>query len=114
MFQLIITHPNIALRPPSLQERFFRVDGDILFMEFLHPKSEGENKIILLLLVAQNQATYAICYEWDANVLRNSFPRVTKRLLPFEDRLPTMVIPLTKTSSFMLVTTNSMAVYKNR
>lgn len=84
-------------------------------MEFLYPRSEGENKIILLLLVAQSQITHAICYEWDANIpLRNAPPRVTRRLLPFEDRLPTMVIPLTKTSSFMLVTPSSMAVYKNR
>lgn len=57
----------------------------------------------------------AICYEWDANVLlRNAPPRITKRLLPLEDRLPTMVVPLTKTSSFMLVTTDSMSLYKNR
>lgn len=99
----------------SLQERFFRVDGDILSMEFLHPKSEEENRIILLLLVAKNQLTHAICYEWDANILlRNATPRVTKRLLPSEDRLPTMVIPLTKTSSFMLVATGSVSVYRNR
>lgn len=84
-------------------------------MEFLHPKSEEENRIILLLLVAKNQLTHAICYEWNANILlRNTTPRVTKRLLPFEDRLPTMVIPLTKTSSFMLVATGSVSVYRNR
>lgn len=112
---LPLSLPRMGLTSLPLQERFFRVDGDILFMEFLYPKSEGENKIILLLLVAQNQITHAICYEWDANIpIRNAPPRVTRRLLPFEDRLPTMVIPLTKTSSFMLVTPSSMAVYKNR
>lgn len=84
-------------------------------MEFLHPKSEEQNRIILLLLVSRNQFTHAICYEWDANVmLRNATPRITKRILQPEDRLPTMVIPLTKTSSFMLVATGSVSVYRNR
>ncbi|KAE8147869.1 mono-functional DNA-alkylating methyl methanesulfonate N-term-domain-containing protein [Aspergillus avenaceus] len=100
---------------PIAEERFFRVDGDILFMEFLYPRPEDNCKIILLLLVAQDQLTHAICYEWDANEnLRQASPTMSKRMLPFEDRLPTMLIPLTKTSSFMLVTTTAMAVYKNR
>ncbi|KAF7597096.1 hypothetical protein BBP40_010570 [Aspergillus hancockii] len=100
---------------PIAEERFFRVDGDIIFMEFLYPRPEDDSKILLLLLVAQDQITHAICYEWDAKEpLRQASPIVTKRLLPFEDRLPTMLIPLTKTSSFMLVTTTAMSVYKNR
>ncbi|PLB55192.1 hypothetical protein P170DRAFT_346566 [Aspergillus steynii IBT 23096] len=100
---------------PIAEERFFRVDGDIIFMEFLYPKSDDGGKVILLLLVAQEHTTHAICYEWDANEpLRQASPRVTKKLLPVEDRLPTMLIPLTKTSSFMLITTTSMAVYRSR
>ncbi|RMZ40289.1 hypothetical protein AFCA_003897 [Aspergillus flavus] len=100
---------------PISEERFFRVDGDIIFMEFLYPRPEDDGKILLLLLVAHDQITHAICYEWDASEhLRQASPIVTKRLLPPEDRLPTMLIPLTKTSSFMLVTTSTMAVYKNR
>ncbi|PWY82939.1 hypothetical protein BO70DRAFT_361857 [Aspergillus heteromorphus CBS 117.55] len=100
---------------PIAEERFFRVEGDIIAMEFLYPKSEDGDKIILLLLVAQDQATHAVCYEWNANEsLRQATPRVTKKRLPSEDRLPTMLIPLTKTSSFMLVTTTSMAVYQNK
>lgn len=100
---------------PITEERFFRVEGDILFMEFLYPKAEDGDKIILLLLVSQNQVTQAICYEWHADeTIRQASPRITKRFLPPEDTLPTMLIPLTKTSSFMLITTTSMAVYKNR
>jgi hypothetical protein len=84
-------------------------------MEFLYPKPEDGDKIILLLLVSQDQVTQAICYEWHADeTIRQVSPRITKRFLPPEDTLPTMLIPLTKTSSFMLITTTSMAVYKNR
>ncbi|PYI04960.1 thermotolerance protein [Aspergillus sclerotiicarbonarius CBS 121057] len=100
---------------PIAEERFFRVEGDIIAMEFLYPKSEDGDKIILLLLVAQDHLTHAVCYEWDANEsLRQATPRVTRKVLPLEDRLPTMLIPLTKTSSFLLVTTTSMAVYQNK
>lgn len=84
-------------------------------MEFLYPKSEDGDKIILLLLVSHNQTTHAVCYEWNAcQTLRQSHPRVTKKKLPPEDRLPTMMIPLTKASSFMLVTTTAMTIYKNK
>ncbi|PYI00154.1 hypothetical protein BO71DRAFT_436950 [Aspergillus ellipticus CBS 707.79] len=100
---------------PIAEERFFRVEGDIIAMEFLYPKAEDGDRIILLLLVAQDQVTHAVCYEWNANdSLRQATPRVTRKILPLEDRLPTMLIPVTKTSSFMLVTTTSMTVYQNK
>jgi len=83
-------------------------------MDFLYPKSEDEDRIILLLLVSKDHITEAICYDWDASEsLRHARPRVTARSLPPEDRLPTILVPLTKATSFMLVTPVSMAVYKN-
>ncbi|GAD92744.1 conserved hypothetical protein [Paecilomyces variotii No. 5] len=99
---------------PISEERFFRVDGDILFMDFLYPKAEDDDRIILLLLVSKNQSTQAVCYDWEATgSLRQARPRVTTRSLPAEDRLPTILVPLTKATSFMLITTVSMAVYRN-
>ncbi|KAL4779616.1 mono-functional DNA-alkylating methyl methanesulfonate N-term-domain-containing protein [Aspergillus varians] len=100
---------------PVAEERFFRLEGDIIFMEFLYPRPEDGDKIILLLLVSHDQTTHAVCYEWNAQqTLRQSHPRVTRKSLPPEDRLPTMMIPLTKASSFMLVTTTAMTIYKNK
>ncbi|KAL3432396.1 mono-functional DNA-alkylating methyl methanesulfonate N-term-domain-containing protein [Aspergillus tetrazonus] len=100
---------------PVAEERFFRLDGDIIFMDFLYPKSEDGDKIILLLLVSHEQTTHAVCYEWNAHQsLRQSHPRITRKSLPADDRLPTMLIPLTKASSFMLVTTTTMTVYRNK
>lgn len=104
---------NIAQVPfIFLQERFCRVDGDILFMEFLYPKHEDGDKLALLLLVSKEQNTYAVCYEWDANQkLREVTPRLTRRQLPLEYRLPSILVPLTKASSFLVVSTTSMAIY---
>ncbi|OJJ47720.1 hypothetical protein ASPZODRAFT_1759696 [Penicilliopsis zonata CBS 506.65] len=99
---------------PIVEERFFRVDGDILFMDFLYPKAEDGDTIILLLLVAKGKQTQAVFYDWDAqDGLREAPPRVVKRLLPVEDRLPTLLAPLTKSSSFMIMTTTSIAIYKD-
>ncbi|PYH41402.1 protein thtA [Aspergillus saccharolyticus JOP 1030-1] len=100
---------------PIAEERFFRVEGDIIAMEFLYPTPEDGDRIILLLLIAQDQVTHAVCYEWNAyDSLRQVTPKVTKKVLPLEDRLPTMLIPLTKTSSFVLVTTTSMVIYQDK
>ncbi|KAL4881251.1 mono-functional DNA-alkylating methyl methanesulfonate N-term-domain-containing protein [Aspergillus karnatakaensis] len=100
---------------PVAEERFFRVEGDIISMEFLYPRPEDGDRIILLLLVSHDHTTHAVCYEWNARqTLRQAQPRVTKKSLPPEDRLPTMMIPLTKASAFMLVTTTSMTIYINK
>lgn len=91
------------------------MDGDILFMEFLYPTPEDGDRIILLLLVARDQTTQAICYDWDANTtLRHSTPRIVTRSLPSEHRLPSIVVPSTKRSSFMLATSTSLVMYKNK
>lgn len=81
-------------------------------MEFLHPKSEDGDKVVLLLLVSKREDTYAICYEWDADEsLRQKSPRIVRRQLPSEHKLPCMVVPLIKSMSFLVVSRTSMAVY---
>lgn len=84
-------------------------------MEFLYPTSQDGDRIILLLLIARGQTTQAAVYDWDANeTLRHSTPRTTKRVLPSEHRLPSVVVPSTKSCSFMLVTSTSLIMYKNK
>lgn len=84
-------------------------------MDFLYPMAEDGDRIILLLLIARDQTTHAVCYDWDANAtLRRSTPRTVKRVLPLEHRLPSILVPSTKCSSFMLATSTSLIVYKNR
>lgn len=81
-------------------------------MEFLHPKMEDETRMILLLLVSKDRNTYAVCYEWDASeTLRETPPRVVRRQMPSEYRLPSMIVPLARESSFLLMAATSMAVY---
>lgn len=89
------------------QERFFRLDGDILFMEFLYPEAENENTVILLFIISKGSDTFAVSYVWDsADTLRQARPKVIVKKLPDICRLPSLIIPLTKSTSFLVVTTS--------
>lgn len=94
------------------QEIFLQVDGDILFMEFLYPKDNNDKRTILLLIVHKLGTTRSMVFEWDeASMLNRMSPKLTLISLPQQDQLPSMVIPLAKESSYLLITTNSMAMY---
>ncbi|CAI7621050.1 unnamed protein product [Penicillium glandicola] len=97
---------------PLESESFLQVDGDILFMEFLYPKDINDKRTILLLLVHKLGTTRSMVFEWDeTSMLNRQSPKITSTSLPPQDQLPSMVIPLAKESSYLLVTTNSMAMY---
>lgn len=83
-----------------------------MFMEFLYPKSVEDKKIILLVILAKKGATYGSIYEWqeDQDPATNS-PQHSEFKLLRPDRMPTMIVPLTKESSFLVTTTTGMAVY---
>jgi hypothetical protein len=83
-------------------------------MEFLYPSVGDEERMILLLLVSKNREIHIVCYDWHAaENLRSISPKVIGRRLPQETRLPSVLIPLTKTTSFLLLTPSLMMVYKN-
>ncbi|KAJ5170311.1 uncharacterized protein N7500_003094 [Penicillium coprophilum] len=97
---------------PLSSESFFQVTGDILFMEFLYPKDNNDKRVILLLIIHNRDTTRSMVFEWDGvSVLNRMTPKRTSTILPQQDQLPSMVIPLAKESSYLLVTTNSMAMY---
>ncbi|CAG8909481.1 unnamed protein product [Penicillium egyptiacum] len=97
---------------PLESENFFQVDGDILFMEFLYPKDINDKRTILLLIVHKLGTTRSMMFEWDgASTISRVSPKITSTCLPHQDQLPSMVIPLAKESSYLLITTNSMAMY---
>lgn len=81
-------------------------------MEFLYPKSMNDKKIILLIVAARKGSTYASIYEWNEDIdLKNTAPDHFEFKLNKMDRNPTMVVPLTKESSFLIVTSANMSVY---
>ncbi|KAJ5934317.1 hypothetical protein N7466_003864 [Penicillium verhagenii] len=97
---------------PIQEEKYFQTDGIIMFMEFLYPKSADDKNIMLLLILQREGVTYAERYSWqEGKELSALAPELTKFKLRKQHRLPTMIVPLTKESSFLVLTTTSMAVY---
>ncbi|KAJ5654482.1 hypothetical protein N7490_001485 [Penicillium lividum] len=99
---------------PIEEERFYKIEGTILFLEFLYPKTADDKNIILLLVVQRDGVSHAVTYIWKDNErLSASQPEINDFKLSKQHRLPTMIVPLTKESSFLVVTTTSMAVYSS-
>lgn len=95
-----------------MQEKFYAFEGHILFMEFLYPKTADDKRIILLLLVHKFEGTHAVMYTWGENDNLNLVePRKFEYMLRSRDAMPTMIIPLTKESAFLVVSTTGMAIY---
>lgn len=81
-------------------------------MDFLYPKTADDKRIILLIIVARGGCTYASIYEWrEDETIQDTSPTHFEFKLNKTDRNPNMIVPLTKESSFLLVTTASMSVY---
>jgi hypothetical protein len=94
------------------QETFYRCEGIIMFMEFLYPQTVDDKKIILLLILVRKGATYGSVYEWQEDQdPATDAPHHFEFKLIRPDRMPTMIAPLTKETSFLVVTTTAMAVY---
>lgn len=82
-------------------------------MEFLHPKA-GEDRIILLMVIAKDARTYLVCYEWETvGSIRTAPPKVIRRQLPVEEAVSSVLVPLRKDASFMMVTTAAITIYND-
>lgn len=100
---------------PSNQERYLRIDDTILKMDFLPSTAADANKVILLLLVANNDNTSLLLYRWDSR----EGPRYARPMmcsgqrLRIEDSLPLILIPSSTCQSFIIVVETHIAVYDN-
>ncbi|EED16726.1 conserved hypothetical protein [Talaromyces stipitatus ATCC 10500] len=98
----------------TTQERFYRLEGHILFMDFLYPSEEQNDTIILQLIVARGPDTHAVSYIWDTKKgIRQARSKPVIHQLPDFCRLPNLLIPLTKSSSFLLVTPSFIVFVPN-
>lgn len=83
-----------------------------MFMEFLYPKTLNDKQIILLIILVRKGFTYGSIYEWQEDQdPATDPPQHFEFKFPKLDRMPAMIVPLTKESSFLVITTTGMAVY---
>ena len=105
--------PNTTLADVfDSQEQAFEVDGTILRMEFLHPHTNDQSVVTLLLIVCNRGKSRLIWYEWDVmHPLSVLYVKIHSQVLPNDDRMPLLLIPMTKLTAFILVCENRITVY---
>lgn len=92
------------------------VDGLILKMEFLHPpeSDQSKNHVILLLVVSKNKQSKLVCYEWDCSTsLETATWKGPGQVLQPDQQLPLLLVPLKKSTAFMLVSEKCLTVYRD-
>lgn len=96
------------------KEKHILVDGLILNMEFLHPSEGDDDHVVLLVIVSRNRQSRLICYEWNCqNRLETAQPKGNSQRIHSDDQLPLLLVPLKKSTAFMLVYENRITVYRN-
>ncbi|KAF2194286.1 hypothetical protein K469DRAFT_548270 [Zopfia rhizophila CBS 207.26] len=101
---------------PIVDERLIPIQGRIMHMEFLSPGPEqvDGHHVILLFVLAHYGRTKITCYDWDArHDLSTATARAERVSVDFEDRNPSLVIPLNRSPDFLLVTDRLVSKYKN-
>ncbi|MCJ1468244.1 hypothetical protein MMC07_006872 [Pseudocyphellaria aurata] len=85
-------------------------------MEFLYPpeSDQNQNHVILLLVVAKSKRSKLFCYEWDCSTsLTTAALKGPGQGLHAEDQLPLLLVPLRKSTAFMLVTEKRLTIYRD-
>lgn len=96
--------PIISTRPRT-------VNGVIHTIEFLYPRPQDPQHIILLLIVVRNGVSRMVTYDWEVgDDLRRVFATETNgHVLPPQHEMPLMIIPLTVRSAFFAVSDTEIA-----
>lgn len=96
---------------PILSSRPRHVAGVIHTIEFLYPRPQDPQHVILLLIVVNNGVTRMITYDWElGNDLRQVLAEdKAGHILPQQHEMPLMIIPLTIRSAFFAVSEEEIA-----
>jgi hypothetical protein len=85
-----------------------------MLMDFLYSSENEKNNIVLLLIVSRGPRTYAVHYIWDsAKGLKQIQQKPITTPLPDFCRLPNLLIPLTKSSNYLLITPSFIITNRN-
>lgn len=91
------------------------LDGVIHKAEFLFPGSANQETVILILLVVKMGVSRLLTYEWaHGEDLKSTLSEDKIGLrLPPDHKMPLLLIPLTVKTSFLSVSENSIAVFRD-
>lgn len=96
---------------PIILSRPRHVNGVIHTIEFLYPRPQDPQHVILLLIVVNSGVTRMITYDWElGDDLRQVLAEEKNgHILPPQHEMPLMIIPLTVRSAFFAVSEDEIA-----
>ncbi|KAK4916338.1 hypothetical protein LTR66_017025, partial [Elasticomyces elasticus] len=97
------------------EQRFIRVDGTILKMDFLHPAADEPDWLMLVLLVANAGLTKILAYKWHISRPLTTMQRTRSSGHPIaaEDAFPDLFIPSRRPDSFAIVVKDKLTYYND-
>ncbi|KAL8726238.1 MAG: hypothetical protein Q9181_006131 [Wetmoreana brouardii] len=98
---------------PIQEEKHMDVNGVILKMEFLHPPKGDEHHVILLLVIAKDEKTRLVRFEWDCRSSLREIDKKPGQPMPHAQRLPLLLVPLIYGTAFALVYEHELVVYRH-
>ncbi|KAI0469430.1 hypothetical protein F4859DRAFT_131092 [Xylaria cf. heliscus] len=97
---------------PIITVKARAVKGVVHKIEFLHPSSENPYHVVLLVITVQSGVIRLVVYEWETQESLQDVLNVEKSGHRLDETagLPVLVIPLTISYQFLIITENSMAI----
>lgn len=90
------------------------VDGTIVRMEFVHPPQNDHGLVVLLLVISKNGKTKLVWYEWNSSVdIHEAQITPSQQLLPLEEQVPLLLIPVLAYTAFILVCEKCITLYRD-
>ncbi|CAN8103139.1 unnamed protein product [Discula destructiva] len=96
---------------PIISSRPRIVNGIIHTIEFLWPRPQDQNHIILLLIIVRDGVSRMVTFDWELgdDLRRVLAEEKNGHALPTQNEMPMMIIPLTVRSAFFAVSEDEVA-----
>ncbi|XPT01219.1 hypothetical protein M3J09_010359 [Ascochyta lentis] len=100
---------------PIEDERIIAIEGRVMHMEFLSSAvGQDDHHVVLLLIVAHHGLTKMTCFDWDCRYdLSTATARTERVLVDLDDQNPSLLVPLSRSSNFLLIFETHVCVYKD-
>ncbi|KAF9729356.1 hypothetical protein PMIN04_008040 [Paraphaeosphaeria minitans] len=95
---------------PIIEERQYSINGRIMHMDFL---SAGDDAHVVLIFILVDEGKIKVAtYDWDLRNSLDAMPRTTRSALYFDNSIPSLLIPLNRSTDFLLVQNEYISVCK--
>ncbi|KAF2450230.1 hypothetical protein P171DRAFT_516156 [Karstenula rhodostoma CBS 690.94] len=95
---------------PIIEEAQYAIDGRIMHMEFLSAGDDAH--VVLLFILVHGGKTKVASYDWDFRNSLDTMPRINRSVFFFDNGNPSLLIPVSRSTDFLLVQNKYISVCK--